>query len=662
VPPSLFDRTFTTKPYAGARPNARAQALGVRALYLLTEGAALATLGTYPAVPGAPALTPSNNSGGLSGAFTPDGPCGKIVDGTNDRWETQQAHWAYQLPSTFTIMWKGTASATTIFFGKMVSSGNDQAYTLSSSYNSNGFVAIRTWNSGSSEFSAQSSVDIKNRRCTVHATLDGQTLRLYVDGEQVASTAFSGTLGTASTLGIGDHAGGGNGTGGLYELVCLADRCWGPGEIAESVLNPWDLLFGDRRTLASVASPPDQVLVPDGDASAGTWTTDTGATTNLYQAIDEQPTASDTDYIQSVAGPNGAAAEVTLSDGGDPLVSTGHVVSVRALIDTAAGGAMTLRTELLQSGASLSTPAFWDDALTTTAQTFAHTLSTAQTDAVTAYPALSYRFTATQATGATPTFTGAGTAQFIATNAQAIPTMSPPNGNVGDLLLLFLLRNDGTAAPSAPTGWTALASLTGVNSTLASVGTYYKYATSATGTADATGTVTFGSSTIVRGGVVLRIAGSVGSGDPTDARSLLNVASTATTMSTTNITSTSANTLGLFLPLAIGVRGTNNSTAITNWSGNTIGLQTTPLGNDLTLAYSARAFATAGSYLTPGITWGVNTTTGAGISLLLAIKPVAAGSRARVTWAQLRLPAGGDDYPAYRPWLFRARLRELLAR
>jgi len=242
---------------------------------------------------------------------------------------------------------------------------------------------------------------------------------------------------------------------------------------------------------------------------------------------------------------------------------------------------------------------------------------------------------------------GAGTAQFQASNAQAIPTMSPPNGNVGDLLLLVLLRNDNTAAPAAPSGWTALASLTGVNSTLASVGTYYKYATSATGTSDATGTVTFGSSTVVRGGVVLRIAGSVGSGDPTEARSILNVASTATTMSTTNITSTSANTLGLFVPVAIGQRGTSGTTAVTNWSGNTVGLQTTTLGNDLTLAYSARTFATAGSYLTPGVPWSVNTTTGAGISLLMAIKPAASNSRARVTWAQLEVPAaaagGGFD-------------------
>lgn len=41
---------------------------------------------------------------------------------------------------------------------------------------------------------------------------------------------------------------------------------------------------------------------PFGDVSDGTWTTDTGATVDLYVAIDET-SASDADYIQSIAGP-----------------------------------------------------------------------------------------------------------------------------------------------------------------------------------------------------------------------------------------------------------------------------------------------------------------------------------------------------------------------
>lgn len=46
----------------------------------------------------------------------------------------------------------------------------------------------------------------------------------------------------------------------------------------------------------------EQVGHASADVSVGTWTTDTGATTNLYQAIDET-TPSDTDYIISIATP-----------------------------------------------------------------------------------------------------------------------------------------------------------------------------------------------------------------------------------------------------------------------------------------------------------------------------------------------------------------------
>jgi hypothetical protein len=50
-----------------------------------------------------------------------------------------------------------------------------------------------------------------------------------------------------------------------------------------------------------VAGTP-QYARPTSDQSAGTWTTDTGGTTNLYAAIDET-SPSDADYIQSIAAP-----------------------------------------------------------------------------------------------------------------------------------------------------------------------------------------------------------------------------------------------------------------------------------------------------------------------------------------------------------------------
>jgi hypothetical protein len=218
-----------------------------------------------------------------------------------------------------------------------------------------------------------------------------------------------------------------------------------------------------------------------------------------------------------------------------------------------------------------------------------------------------------------PLWIGAGTAQFTATNAANIASMSPPNGAIGDLLYLFLARNDNTAAPAAPTGWTADSNLTGVNGTAQSVAAYYKYATSATGTTDATGAVTFGSSTIARGGVVLRFAQPFGAGLPTDVSSRNAVASTATTVTATNVTSTQPYTLGVFVALAVGLRVAGN--AMTNWGGTYLTLQTTTLGTDITLAYGIKPFDAAGSYGTPGITWSANTTTGAATALLFGLLP-----------------------------------------
>lgn len=329
--------------------------------------------------------------------------------------------------------------------------------------------------------------------------------------------------------------------------------------------------------------------------------------------------------------------DFNLGSVGDPASSSGHIVRVRGLVDAVVGGAMDLQTELRQSGSALSTPASWNDALTASAQTFTHTLSGAQADAITDYSALQLRFTATQAAAAIPTFVGASTIQATASNGQSIPSISPANGSVGDLLLLVLQRNDTQAAPTV-TNWTNIAALTGTQ-TGQSVAVYYKYATSATGATDATGTISFGTSTLIRGGIVLRYSGTLVSGEPTGGvNSKLAVASTATTVGSTNITSLVANTLGLFLPIAIGLRTSSGVTAITNWAGNVITLITTTTGVDLTFGYSHKSFAVAGSYLTPAITWTANTTTGAGTGLLLAIKPTVNASRARVTWAELQVP------------------------
>lgn len=73
----------------------------------------------------------------------------------------------------------------------------------------------------------------------------------------------------------------------------------------------------------------DGLLNPITDVSnAGSWTTDTGATSGLYTAIDEDSNL-DSDFIQSPVGPSSAVYEVALEDVVDPGVNTDHIVRYR---------------------------------------------------------------------------------------------------------------------------------------------------------------------------------------------------------------------------------------------------------------------------------------------------------------------------------------------
>jgi hypothetical protein len=218
----------------------------------------------------------------------------------------------------------------------------------------------------------------------------------------------------------------------------------------------------------------------------------------------------------------------------------------------------------------------------------------------------------------TPSYVGVGTLVATATNAATIQPV-PPNGSIGDFLLLVLERNDTTAAPSV-TNWTNVAALTSTNGS-SSTAVYYRFATSATGSVDQPAAITFGSSTIVRAGVVLRFSGVHQFSPITGTPTLANVASTATTVNATNVTSTQNNTLAVFIATMIGARSTTNTT--TNWTAGAgvtaFASQQTTLGNDETIGYGAKTFDTAGSYLTPGIVWTTNTTTGVGQGLLLGL-------------------------------------------
>ena len=146
-----------------------------------------------------------------------------------------------------------------------------------------------------------------------------------------------------------------------------------------------------------------QFLRPDADDSVGGWTTNAGASANLYQAIDET-SASEADYIRSGLLPAGGSQtyRATLSAPTiDPRRSSGHIVRYRYYAEQAG---MTLVVKLKQGTTEIAsnthaaiTAGSW------IAGTF--TLSAGETDAVTEYGDLLLEAVASFPTAITPTQT-----------------------------------------------------------------------------------------------------------------------------------------------------------------------------------------------------------------------------------------------------------------
>lgn len=144
----------------------------------------------------------------------------------------------------------------------------------------------------------------------------------------------------------------------------------------------------------------DGLLNPYTDVSnAGAWVTDSGGTSSLYAAIDED-SLSDTDFIQSPVGPSTAVYEVALEDVPDPGVNTGHVVHYRYAKSV---GADTVDlTVALYQGATLI-DSWTHTNIGTTLTTVDQTLSGAEADSIVAtggfYTDLRLRFTANMTAG-----------------------------------------------------------------------------------------------------------------------------------------------------------------------------------------------------------------------------------------------------------------------
>lgn len=113
------------------------------------------------------------------------------------------------------------------------------------------------------------------------------------------------------------------------EHALLADNIQSGSQVSSPVLvvdTQNELLADDIQSGSQVSSPAlsenIEYLRPDADQSAGSWTTDLGGSSNLYQQIDEV-VANDSDYIRSELGPSTSAYRGRLSD----LTESGDVTA-----------------------------------------------------------------------------------------------------------------------------------------------------------------------------------------------------------------------------------------------------------------------------------------------------------------------------------------------
>lgn len=165
------------------------------------------------------------------------------------------------------------------------------------------------------------------------------------------------------------------------QLFLMWDRPLSLAEYQALYDNPWQIFEPERIYIPvdTVAAP--QLLAPIADLSAGGWTPSSGS--DIYAMLDES-TASDTDYIVSSTA---SSCEMRLAVGGDPAVSTGHILRYRLLSGT---GSITA---ILKQG-STTIASFGPHTLTGSAQDFAQTLSAGQADSISDYSDLRVVFTA----------------------------------------------------------------------------------------------------------------------------------------------------------------------------------------------------------------------------------------------------------------------------
>ena len=263
-----------------------------------------------------------------------------------------------------------------------------------------------------------------------------------------------------------------------------------------------------------------QFARPDSDISnAGAW----GANPSdgiLFDKLDESVADDTTTTIGSPNPPAtspGSSCELGLSAVPDPRASSGHTLRVRWR-KPQAGVRIDLQLELLQGGASLSTPVLITvtDIADTTWTDSSLVLSSAQCDAITDYADLSVRLTATRVGAGTNRLAQVTFLELEVPNVQLSGSTSLTVSGAGTITGRGVLTGAGNVTFAPAGGLTGRGVLAGAGSVV--------FGQSATitgrGVVTGSGIITFGAAGGVGGGGTSAISGSasiafVGSASPT---------------------------------------------------------------------------------------------------------------------------------------------------
>jgi len=137
-------------------------------------------------------------------------------------------------------------------------------------------------------------------------------------------------------------------------------------------------------------------LRPDADDSAGSWTDEGGATTGLYQSVDEV-TADDADYIKSPSHPTAEAVKLRLSD------PTGTITAATLNYELGRGDysqEIDVHVKLMEGTTVIAE--WYEAAVPVTPAQYSRTLSSGEIAAITDGSSLFLQFEATGQSGATP--------------------------------------------------------------------------------------------------------------------------------------------------------------------------------------------------------------------------------------------------------------------